>query len=122
MINTNVRAVHQIDASGRVLGRLATEIALLLRGKNKIGFTLNADHGDGVVISNADKVVVTGNKLTQKMYYRHSGYPGALKSQPLSEMMTTRPERVITLAVQRMLPANRLRATWLKRLTFKHDA
>ncbi len=122
MINTRSRAVHQIDASGRVLGRLATEIAVLLRGKNKTGFTLNADHGDTVVIRNADKIVVTGNKLTQKMYYRHSGYPGALKSRPLSEMLATKPDRVITLAVQRMLPANRLRATWLKRLTFKQDA
>src|SRR3989344_8123321 len=112
------RTTHKIDASGRILGRLATEIATILRGKNKTGFTLHEDHGDLVVVSNANKIVVTGNKLSQKMYYTHSGYPGTLKGKPLSEMIETKPERVIMLAVRNMLPDNRLRQHWLKRLTF----
>lgn len=112
------RQVHKIDASGQILGRLATQIATLLRGKNKVGFTLHQDHGDAVIISNAEKIVVTGNKLEDKMYYTHSGYPGTLKSKPLKEMLVTKPERVIMLAVKRMLPDNRLRQHWLERLTF----
>lgn len=116
------RTTHKIDASGRILGRLATEIATLLRGKNKTGFTLHEDHGDSVVVSNANKIVVTGNKLAQKMYYTHSSYPGALKGKPLSEMIETKPERVIMLAVRNMLPDNRLRQHWLKRLTFEKNA
>lgn len=116
------REVHRIDANGKVLGRLATEIATLLRGKNKVGFTLNEDHGDAVVVSNANKISVTGNKLALKMYYTHSSYPGALKSKPLSEMIATKPERVIMLAVRNMLPDNRLRQHWLKRLTFEKNA
>lgn len=116
------RTTHKIDASGRILGRLATEIATILRGKNKTGFTLHEDHGDSVVVSNANKIVVTGNKLAQKMYYTHSGYPGTLKSKPLSEMIETKPERVIMLAVRNMLPDNRLRQHWLKRLTFEKNA
>ena len=111
--------IHKIDASGKILGRLATQIATLLRGKNKVGFTLNEDHGDAVVISNANKIVVTGNKLNLKMYYTHSAYTGALKSKPLLEMLETKPERVIMLAVRNMLPDNRLRQHWLKRLTFE---
>ncbi|MEK7171083.1 MAG: 50S ribosomal protein L13 [Patescibacteria group bacterium] len=112
------RQIHKIDASGRILGRLATEIATLLRGKHKVGFTLHQDLGDAVVVTNAEKIVVTGNKLEDKMYYTHSGYPGTLKSKPLKEMLATKPERVIMLAVKRMLPDNRLRQHWLERLTF----
>jgi len=121
-MNTITRSVHKIDASGQVLGRLATQIATLLRGKNKVGFTLHQDHGDAVVVSNAEKIVVTGNKLAQKMYYTHSAYPGALKSKPLAEMIETKPERVVMLAVRNMLPDNRLRQHWLKRLTFEKNA
>ena len=120
-MSTATRNIHKIDASGRILGRLATEIATLLRGKNKVGFTLHEDHGDSVVVSNANKIVVTGNKLALKMYYTHSGYPGTLKSKPLSEMLAAKPKQVIMLAVKRMLPDNRLRQHWLKRLTFEKN-
>ncbi len=118
-MNTITRTAHKIDATDRILGRLATEIANLLRGKNKLGFTNYQDHGDVVVVSNADKIVVTGHKLDDKIYYTHSAYPGALKSKPLKVMLATKPERVIMLAVRNMLPNNRLRQHWLKRLIFK---
>lgn len=107
---------HTIDANGKILGRLATEIATLLRGKNKVGFTFYQDHGDRVVVKNADKVVLTGNKATQKKYYRHSSYPGGLREVSYAEMKATHPDRIIRLAVQNMLPNNRLRNGWLKRL------
>lgn len=110
---------HTIDAEGKVLGRLATEVAVLLRGKNKVGFTFNKDHGDRVVIKNADKIVVTGNKASQKKYYRHSGHPGSLREISYQEMKTEHPERIIQLAVRNMLPDNRLRSKWLKRLVIE---
>ncbi len=113
------RATHNIDATGKVLGRLATEIAVLLRGKNKIGFTLNKDWGDKVVITNAEKIVVTGRKAQQKKYYRHSGHPGNLKTISYATMQKEHPDRIITLAVRNMLPDNRLRREWLKRLEVK---
>lgn len=113
------RTIHKIDASNKILGRLATEVADLLRGKNKVGFTYHEDHGDAVVIANAGKIQVTGRKLDQKTYYRHSSYPGSLKSEPLRELLTRKPELVITKAVRNMLPDNRLRKIWLKRLTFE---
>lgn len=113
------RTVHTIDAAGKTLGRLATEIAVLLRGKNKVGFTYHQDHGDAVVITNAAKIVVTGKKASQKMYYRHSSYPGGLREISYKEMHETHPERIIELAVRNMLPDNRLRPLWLKRLTVK---
>lgn len=112
---------HTIDAEGKVLGRLATEIATLLRGKNKVGFTFNQDHGDRVVIKNADKIVLTGNKATQKKYYRHSSYPGGLREISYKEMHELHPDRVIRLAVQNMLPNNRLRTGWLKRLIIETE-
>lgn len=111
------RTIHQIDASGKILGRLATEIATLLRGKNKVGFTYHQDHGDRVVVTNAEKVRVTGRKEQQKMYYRHSTYPGGLREMNYAELMKTHPERIIQLAVKTMLPDNRLRNEWMKRLT-----
>lgn len=107
---------HVIDASGKVLGRLATKVASLLMGKHKPIFSPNLDTGDFVIVINADKVRVTGNKARQKVYYRHSGYPGGLKSITLEKMMQTSPTRVIELAVKGMLPKNRLRARMLKRL------
>lgn len=113
------RATHTIDASGKVLGRLATDVAELLRGKGKVGFTYHQDHGDKVIITNADKVVLTGNKARQKKYYRHSFYPGGLTEISFEEMISSHPERVIELAVKGMLPDNRLRKEWLKRLTVK---
>jgi len=112
------RETHQVDATGQVLGRLSTKIANLLRGKDKPGFTYNQDHGDEVVISNADKIVVTGNKLESKKYWRHSGHPGNLKEIKLADKLKKSPEEVIRLAVYNMLPKNRLRKAWLKRLKF----
>ena len=97
-----------IDAEGKTLGRLASEAAALIRGKHKPQFTPHLDTGDFVVIINADKIVLTGNKLADKKYYRHSGYSGGLKVTPAGEMLQKKPERMIELAVHGMLPKNRL--------------
>jgi len=110
------RQWHVIDASGEILGRLATRVAGLLMGKHKPIFTRNLDTGDFVVIINADKVRVTGNKAKQKLYYRHSGYPGGLKSTSLEKMMQTNPAWVIEHAVKGMLPHNKLGAVMMKKL------
>ncbi len=110
------REWHVIDASDKVLGRLATEVARLLMGKHKPIISRNLDTGDFVVVINADKVRVTGNKAKQKLYYRHSGYPGGLKSISLEKMMQTNPTRVIEYAVKGMLPHNRLGASMRKKL------
>ena len=110
------REWHVIDASGKVLGRLATQVAGLLIGKHKPIFSRNLDMGDFVVIINADKILVTGNKAKQKLYYRHSGYPGGLKSISLEKVMETNPTRVIEHAVKGMLPHTRLGASMMKRL------
>jgi len=110
------RQWHVVDASGKVLGRLATQVASLLMGKHKPIFSYNLDTGDFVVVINADKVRVTGNKAKQKVYYRHSGYPGGLKSITLEKMMQTNPTRVIEYAVKGMLPHNRLGASMRKKL------
>jgi len=110
------RQWHVIDASGKVLGRLATQVASLLMGKHKAIFSRNMDTGDFVVVINADKVRVTGNKAEQKVYYRHSGYPGGLKSIRFEEMMQTHPTRVIEHAVKGMLPHTRLGASMFKKL------
>jgi large subunit ribosomal protein L13 len=97
-----------VDAEGQTLGRLATQIADALRGKRKPTYTPHIDTGDFVVVVNAEKISVTGNKRAEKRYYRHSGYPGGLKSRTLEEMLDRRPEEVIRLAVRGMLPRNRL--------------
>ena len=110
------REWHVIDASGKVLGRLATQVAILLMGKHKPIFSPNLDTGDFVVVINAEKVRVTGNKAKQKLYYRHSGYPGGLKSISLEKMMQTHPTRVIQYAVKGMLPHTRLGASMIKKL------
>ncbi len=102
------RKWYVIDASGKTLGRLASEAATLIRGKHKPQFTPHIDTGDFVIIINADKVVLTGRKLSDKKYYRHSGYPGGLKVISAGEMMKNKPERVIELAVKGMLPKGRL--------------
>src|SRR5690349_14828413 len=96
------------DADGAILGRLATQIADALRGKHKPEYTPHCDTGDFVVVINAAKIRVTGNKLQDKRYYRHSGYPGGLRSRTLAEMLERRPEEVIRKAVKAMLPRNRL--------------
>ena len=105
-----------VDANGQNLGRLATQIADLLRGKRKPTYTPHVDVGDFVIIINAEKVAVTGNKRSEKRYYRHSGYPGGLKSRTFEEMITRRPEEVIRLAVKGMLPRNRLGRKQLTKL------
>lgn len=105
-----------MDASGKILGRLASEVAKLLKGKHKPIYSPHLDVGDYVIVVNAAKVRVTGRKLTQKIYYRHSGYPGGLKSISLKRMMETHPTRVIEHAVKGMLPHNRLGAAMFKKL------
>jgi large subunit ribosomal protein L13 len=97
-----------VDANGQTLGRLATQIADALRGKRKPEYTPHVDTGDFVVVINAEKIAVTGNKRAEKRYYRHSGYPGGLKSRTLEEMLQRRPEEVIRIAVKGMMPRNRL--------------
>ncbi len=118
MSKTAIRKKHILDAQGRVLGRLATEIAVLLRGKNKIDFSPHVDNGDIVEVKNADKIKITGNKLENKIYYRHSNYPGGLKETKLKKMFTENPEEVIRKAVWNMLPKNKLRSRIIKRLKF----
>jgi large subunit ribosomal protein L13 len=102
------REWYVVDAEGQTLGRLATQIADTLRGKNKAAYTPHVDTGDFVVVVNAEKIRVTGNKLDQKRYYRHSGYPGGLRSRTLREQLARRPEEVLRTAVKGMLPRNRL--------------
>ena len=105
-----------VDATGRTLGRLATQIADALRGKRKPEYTPHCDVGDFVVVVNAERIAVTGDKLHQKRYYRHSGYPGGIKSRSLSEQLERRPEEVIRKAVKGMLPRNRLARQQLRKL------
>lgn len=105
-----------VDAEGKTLGRLASEIAQVLRGKHKPIYTPHLDCGDYVIVVNADKVQVTGRKLEQKMYYRHTGYPGGLKSISLRNQLQKHPERVLEAAVRGMLPKNRLGRKMFKKL------
>jgi large subunit ribosomal protein L13 len=105
-----------VDASGRTLGRLATQIADALRGKRKPEYTPHCDVGDFVIVVNAEKISVTGNKREQKLYHRHSGYPGGLKTRTLDDMLERRPQEVIRLAVKGMLPRNRLARQQLRKL------
>lgn len=107
---------YLVDAENRVLGRLATQIAMRLRGKHKAIFTPHADTGDFVVVVNAEKVALTGNKLKQKMYYRHSGYLGGLKSISAEKLLQKKPEDVVKFAVRGMLPKNSLGRRQLKKL------
>jgi large subunit ribosomal protein L13 len=110
------RKWYVVDAEGKILGRLATQIASHLRGKHKPVFTPHVDTGDFVVVVNADKIKFTGRKLDQKIYYRHSNYPGGLKSETLKERLEAKPEEVIRDAVWGMLPKNRLGRTLIKKL------
>jgi large subunit ribosomal protein L13 len=102
------REWYLVDADGQTLGRLATQIAETLRGKNKPAYTPHVDTGDFVIVVNAEKIQVTGNKLDEKRYYRHSGYPGGLRSRTLREQLDRRPTEVLRTAVKGMLPKNRL--------------
>jgi large subunit ribosomal protein L13 len=110
------REWYLVDADGQTLGRLATRLADLLRGKGKPQFTPHVDTGDFVVVVNAEKIAVTGNKLDSKIYYRHSGYPGGLRERTLREQLARRPEEVLRKAVKGMLPRNRLGRQQLTKL------
>jgi large subunit ribosomal protein L13 len=110
------RAWYLIDAEGKTLGRLASECALRLRGKHKPQYTPHVDTGDYLVVVNAEKIRVTGNKLQDKMYYRHTGYIGHLRSANLAQMLDRHPERVIEAAVKGMLPHNPLGRAMFKKL------
>ncbi|GAA1516087.1 LSU ribosomal protein L13P [Brevibacterium iodinum ATCC 49514] len=107
---------HVIDATDQVLGRLASQVARLLRGKHKTTFTPNTDTGDFVIIINADKVALTGAKLEKKRAYRHSGYPGGLKSVNYAELLATHPERAVEKAVAGMVPKTRLGRAQMQKL------
>lgn len=111
------RKKHAIDAKDQVLGRLATKAAALLRGKHKVNFSYQADNGDFVEITNASQLKVTGKKMEQKIYYRHSGWIGNLKSEQMDKLFEKNPEKIVKLAISRMLPKNKLRAKMLARLS-----
>jgi len=110
------RTWHVIDATDVVLGRLATQVATLLRGKHKATYAPHVDNGDFVIVINADKVALTGNKRATKLAYRHSGYPGGLRSVTYAELLDKRPDRAIEKAVRGMLPKNSLAAQQLSKL------
>jgi large subunit ribosomal protein L13 len=110
------RGWHLIDVDGKILGRVSTEIANLLMGKSKPYFVRNLDCGDFVVVINSEKVKVTGNKEKNKIYYRHSGYPGGFKAEALGDLRNRKPNDIIIHAVKGMLPQNKLRADMLARL------
>ncbi|MBU1186428.1 MAG: 50S ribosomal protein L13 [Acidobacteria bacterium] len=105
-----------VNADGKILGRLATEVSVLLRGKNKPEFAPFVDTGDFVIVINAEKIRVTGNKLDQKKYYSHSGYPGGIKEKTLKDLMENKPEDVIRKAVKGMIPKNKLGRAVFKKL------
>lgn len=110
------RKWHEVDATGKVLGRLAVEIAVKLMGKDKPTYTPHVDGGDYVIVVNAGKFAVTGKKLTDKKYYRHSGYPGGLKVRTLQEVINKKPTDALRKAVERMLPKNKLGRQQINRL------
>lgn len=111
-----------VDAKDIVLGRLATKIAHILRGKHKAIYTPHMDTGDFIVVTNADKILITGNKATQKTYYRHSGYPGGIYSHTFEEMRKRSPEKILTTAVKGMLPKGPLGRAMLKKLKVYADS
>ena len=110
------REWYVVDAQGLTLGRLATQIADVLRGKRKPTYTPHIDTGDFVIVVNAEKIAVTGNKRADKLYHRHSGYPGGLRTRTFEQMITRRPEEVIRIAVKGMMPRNRLARKQLTKL------
>ena len=110
------RVWYVVDAENKTLGRLATQIANVLRGKRKPTYTPHVDVGDFVIVVNAEKVAVTGDKREKKVYWRHSGYPGGIRSRTLGDMLEKRPEEVIRKAVKGMLPRNRLARAQLRKL------
>ncbi|NQU77420.1 50S ribosomal protein L13 [Candidatus Falkowbacteria bacterium] len=110
------RKTHKIDATGQAVGRIATQAATFLRGKNKASFVPYLDMGDNVVVENADKLKFSGKKLDQKVYYHHTGYPGGLKTTKMKDL---KPEEIVKRAVWNMLPKNKLRDIMIKRLVIK---
>ncbi len=110
------RKWYLVDAEGKTLGRLASQVASIVRGKTKPTYTPHPDTGDFVIIINADKINVTGDKLNKKMYYRHSGYPGGLKTRTLKQMLDKKPEEVLRLAIAGMLPRNALGRKLIKKV------
>jgi large subunit ribosomal protein L13 len=110
------RVWYVVDAENKTLGRLATQIADVLRGKRKPTYTPHVDVGDFVIVVNAEKVAVTGDKREKKLYWRHSGYPGGIRSRTLGDLLEKRPEEVIRRAVKGMLPRNRLARAQLRKL------
>ena len=107
---------HKIDAKGKILGRLAVEVSLLLRGKNKAEFVYHQNLGDQVQVYNLDKIKVSGRKLDNKKYFWHTGYPGGIKQETLRELLKRDSRLVFRKAIERMLPKNKLRKEWLKNL------
>ena len=107
---------HVVDATDKVLGRMASRIAMILQGKTKPIYTPHVDTGDFVVVTNAEKIKLTGNKMNEKVYYSHSGYPGGFKEIPIKKWMEKHPDRIVTLAVKRMLPKTKLGNAMLKKL------
>ncbi len=105
-----------VDASDKVLGRLAARVALRLRGKHKAEYTPHVDTGDYIIVTNADKIKVTGNKVKQKLYYRHSEYPGGIKSESFEKLLVRNPARIIELAIKGMLPKNPLGREMFRKL------
>ncbi len=111
------RGWHLLDAKDEVLGRLSTKVADLLTGKNKVSYSSHMDSGDNVVVINAEKIVVTGKKATQKVYRTHSGYPGGFKERSFSQVMKEHPERIVEHAINGMIPDNKLKSQRMARLT-----
>jgi large subunit ribosomal protein L13 len=112
----NPQKWYVVDASGAILGRLASQVAQRLRGKHRPNFTPHADTGDWVIVINADKIALTGRKMDQKIYYRHSGYIGGLKQITAKELLSKKPEEMVRLAVKGMLPKNKLGRRLFKKL------
>lgn len=110
------RSWFLVDATNKTLGRLATEVARRLRGKHKPEYTPHVDTGDFIIITNAEKVVVTGKKFTDKMYHSHSGYPGGIKSVPFNHLQAKHPERILEIAIKGMLPKNSLGREMFRKL------
>lgn len=119
-VKVNQKA-YEIDASGKVLGRLATEVANILRGKNKPDFYPNRLVGDKVIVTNASKIIVTGKKMKNKIYYHHTGYLGHLKSKTMEEIFKKNPSEILRRAVNGMLPKNKLRKYWMKNLNIYNN-
>ena len=107
---------YVIDATDKVLGRMASRIAMILQGKTKPIYTPHVDTGDFVIVTNAEKIKLTGNKMNEKVYYTHSGYPGGFKEIPIKKWMEKHPDRIVNLAVKRMLPKTKLGRAMLKKL------